>query len=591
MTLPEITERLIQRHATDKSFERGRRYRDRGAVLNLEARDDRLIATVAGSQYEPYQVEIAFDRAGITQAFCSCPYERSGWCKHIIAVLLTVLEEPESVDERPSLETLIADLDRESLQRLVLQIAEDDAGLINRIDSYVERLRAEEAASQAEAQKRRPPVDPESFRRRVYYILHSLDRMRPSEAYWHVSSMVNEVGEVLEEAWEFIRAGDGQNALRILEAITDEYVNSWYFLDDSDGYAGDFFMDLSKAWAEAVLTAELTEDERREWKRKLERWQAEAGDYGIDAFYVAIEALEQGWDYEPLQRVLQGDRGAWEGEEAPWYADELADARLNVLERQERYDAYLNLAQAKGQITRYVTMLVQLDRAQEAVEFGLRQLCTMDQALALAQALRGHDHVEEALRIAEHGLTLQGQGHKARLASWLRDVAAGAGRENLALDAAITAFRASPNLDAYQQVKELAGSQWPQLREKLLDFLREQPPTGFSAGIDIFLQEELIDDAIAALGQRGFYKTVARVAEAAIESRPDWVISASKRQAEQIMDAGKSKAYHHAVEWLARAKAAYKAAGREEDWRSYLNHLLDKHSRKYKLVPMLKDLR
>jgi hypothetical protein len=31
--------------------------------------------------------------------------------------------------------------------------------------------------------------------------------------------------------------------------------------------------------------------------------------------------------------------------------------------------------------------------------------------------------------------------------------------------------------------------------------------------------------------------------------------------------------------------------GREEEWRTYLSELLDRHQRKYKLVPMLEALR
>ena len=594
MNLPKITRGMIREHTSVQSFERGSRYSRDGSVLDLVLRDRRLSAEVAGSQYEPYRVEIDFDDAGITLAFCSCPYDWGGWCKHIVAVLLNVIEAPEIIDERPPLESLIADLDREQLQALVRQMAEGNAPLADRIESYVAGLHAQEVSAEEEPrrQESRPPVDPTPFRQRVRYLLHSLDGMRPSQAYWEVGGVVDGVGEVVSDAWTFIRAGDGRNALLILEAITDEYTRQWYYLDDSDGYAGGFFEDLGRAWTEAVLTADLTRAERQEWAEKLQAWQSEVEDYGVDAFDVALEALEQGWDYEPLQRALEGEvthLGAWEDENAPWYADELAEARLNVLERRERYDEYLHLAEAEGQTARYVTMLVRLDRVQEAVEYGLQYLSTTDEALALAKALREHGEVEDALRIAEHGLSLH--GHKARLAGWLRDSADGAGHKKLALDAAVIAFKEAADLAAYQRVEELAGTRWPELQQELLDLLRQREATGSGSTIDIFLHEGLVDDAIAALGEWAYYETVARVADAAIEQRPDWVISASKKQAEQIMDAGKAKAYHHAVEWVARVKAAYRAAGREAEWRAYLDELLEKHHRKYKLVPMLKTLK
>jgi uncharacterized Zn finger protein len=36
---------------------------------------------------------------------------------------------------------------------------------------------------------------------------------------------------------------------------------------------------------------------------------------------------------------------------------------------------------------------------------------------------------------------------------------------------------------------------------------------------------------------------------------------------------------------------AYRNMGREEEWQAYLSELLERHGRKYKLVPMLKALR
>lgn len=48
--------------------------------------------------------------------------------------------------------------------------------------------------------------------------------------------------------------------------------------------------------------------------------------------------------------------------------------------------------------------------------------------------------------------------------------------------------------------------------------------------------------------------------------------------------------YHHAVNWLKKACAAYLVADRQAEWDKYLADLLTQHKRKYKLVPMLKEL-
>ena len=85
------------------------------------------------------------------------------------------------------------------------------------------------------------------------------------------------------------------------------------------------------------MSAELTSEEMQGWARKLKVWHEAVEEYGIDeAFDVALEAAEQGWDFPPLQRILlEGVTDREEPElEAPVWDGELVRARLNVLERQ-----------------------------------------------------------------------------------------------------------------------------------------------------------------------------------------------------------------------------------------------------------------
>jgi uncharacterized Zn finger protein len=56
------------------------------------------------------------------------------------------------------------------------------------------------------------------------------------------------------------------------------------------------------------------------------------------------------------------------------------------------------------------------------------------------------------------------------------------------------------------------------------------------------------------------------------------------------MDQGRSQYYDEAITWLEKSMDAHVAAGREEEWRAYLDDLVGRHQRKYKLRPMLEDL-
>jgi uncharacterized Zn finger protein len=56
------------------------------------------------------------------------------------------------------------------------------------------------------------------------------------------------------------------------------------------------------------------------------------------------------------------------------------------------------------------------------------------------------------------------------------------------------------------------------------------------------------------------------------------------------MDGGRSRHYSDAISWLTKVRAAYRAAGREGQWQTYLEELIAHHGRKYKLRPMLESL-
>ena len=315
-------------------------------------------------------------------------------------------------EARPALESLLSGLNRDQLQLLLLKLAEQEPTLISTIEKQVALLHASSSQpttpSPTVAPKPSIAVDTKAIRRQVRSSIHSLDRMRSSKAYWHIGAVVNEIGQLVEQAWALIKADDGRQALTVLEAITEEYMSEWENLDDSDGEASGFFSDLGIAWTEAILSADLTREEREQWADQFAAWQEELDDYGVDeAFDAPQTAALDGWDYPPLQRVLQGiitEQGAWEGE-APYYADELTEARLNILERRGRFQEYLYLAEAEGHTEEYITMLVRLGRVEEAISYGRHYLATTDEALALAKALYEHGEYEQSLQMAEHGLS------------------------------------------------------------------------------------------------------------------------------------------------------------------------------------------
>ncbi len=128
-------------------------------------------STLKSQAAEPYRVWINFDKGGLCSGECSCPYDRGGWCKHFVAVLLTCLHEPETLVERPSLADMLAPLERKQLQELVQRLVQDDPKALEMVDLETTSWRTvSDDEDSGAATKPCPALDPEPFRRQVQYI-------------------------------------------------------------------------------------------------------------------------------------------------------------------------------------------------------------------------------------------------------------------------------------------------------------------------------------------------------------------------------------------------------------------------------------
>ena len=108
--------------------------------------------------------------------------------------------------------------------------------------------------------------------------------------------------------------------------------------------------------------------------------------------------------------------------------------------------------------------------------------------------------------------------------------------------------------------------------------------------INIYLHEGSIEKAIAIIDDLGYYENsqVEKVMDVAIDTHPDWVIKAACRRAEAILNAGKAKYYEEAIGWLKKARDAYLAGDRKQEWLNYRTKLITIHTRKRKLMGLMK---
>lgn len=607
MNIANLDEATLRYHTTAKSFQRGETYYRKGAVIDLCQRGNCLCGEVAGNNTEPYQVIIQFDDGEITEVQCTCEYSFEGWCKHIVAVALTAILAPETIHQRLSLHELLDRLSHVQTQTLVEELVDREPKLLHQIDRFVNKLSPPtvlEISTTETRPQRQTTVDPQPYRYQTKQMMRSC--LQHWEEGWEENPLDTDLPEILDQVQAFIDRGDGNNALVILEAITQACVEDWNEIDDYGGDSDELIALLDPMWTAAVLTTELSSTEAIDLQINLEEWQDQLN----GEFEICGEALRQGWNTPQLVAVLQGQaEDLWE-DERPNYADQLTRIRLEILNQQKRYPEYLNLALAEDLVEEYLVVLAQLGRTAEVVSASIRLQHT-GQALAIAKVLKEQATLPEALFIAQEGLKIPDRSvttaaennifimrsspipdrHRYELADWTSELAQELGDTATALTAQIVAFKLRPSLRGYQQAQQLADEKtWQTLQPELLQHLRAMNWSHAEAKVQIFLQEGSIDDAITTVDDRYINKNLIQVVmDAAISHRPEWVIAKAVPLAEDIMNRGQAESYQEAVNWLTKARSAYIQAGQQSEWRKYQTELMAIHGRKRKLMSLMES--
>jgi len=137
--LTELTQDDIRARCTEASFERGRSYYTGGAIRQRIRLDDGIETRVAGTH--TYHVTVR-EAPGRLVAFCTCPYDWGGDCKHIVATLLAWLHEPESFCAPADLQAALAVRSKEELVTILADVCAvyphlvDEFGLLGKPAEY-----------------------------------------------------------------------------------------------------------------------------------------------------------------------------------------------------------------------------------------------------------------------------------------------------------------------------------------------------------------------------------------------------------------------------------------------------------------------
>lgn len=219
MQYPNITEEQIQERCTKNVFSRGEGYFYDEMIENPIFHGDTLSAHCHGSEATPYHVSVELTPTGIAAAECSCPYDWGGDCKHIVALLLTYIHEPEEIRSVEPVLTAIAEKPRATLLRVISELLKREPTLVSIVEAYTGSVEASQFGDTPTASTIVASATSTAYREQIDRLFgdNFLEQHQLQEA-------IAQLTELLKHAESLAQAGATEFALSILYALIHQSI-------------------------------------------------------------------------------------------------------------------------------------------------------------------------------------------------------------------------------------------------------------------------------------------------------------------------------------------------------------------------------
>jgi uncharacterized Zn finger protein len=556
---PKLTEAQVRKLATPQSLERGQRYFKDGAIVEPLLQGNELRAECAGSDYKPYELSVAFEKKGVLEMDCTCPYDQGGACKHLVALLLTCIHKPQAIRRLDSLDKMLAERSKEELIAIIKQMVKRDAKLLQVIELA------------AAAPKPGKPMNVTVYRNQARRAMNS-ESPRMIE---------RELKSLRETAARLAKAGDWLSAGAIYHAALDEAVSAYDEMVqemDDDGDICIVMDNLAEGLAKCL--AQNQADSKTRWSWIETMLEAELRDVelgGIDLAPAAGEAVlklanDEEWAQVEKRLRAEAQRG---GE---WKRETLIGFLTEGLEKRKRTEDADELIRELGTPEQQAYLLISEGKIAEAMKM-VKTIIAGKPGLVtrFADALLTADAKQEALALV--------MGHDSnhwQNRDWLAKYYRKHGTTQEAVEAQRKAFLASPTIVTFKSLREVSrkAGNWEQVRADALAELERKEQIGEL--IEIALDEKDVARALELLSRvkisgwnSSDYKW--EVAQAAEKEHPQAAIALYQELAERSIGNRTRGAYQQAADYLKRARKLVAKLDGEEQWKGYLQDLRVRH--------------
>jgi uncharacterized Zn finger protein len=552
-----LKEEDVERLATEQSFDKGWDYYRSGAIIEPIRQGNTIRAYCEGSQYEPYRVSATMGDKGIIETDCSCPYDWGGICKHIVALLLMWIHEPEAFEVIQPVEKLLTEYTKEDLLELIQKMLEQEPELVRLIELSAPHVRS-------------TPVDIGTYRRQISYVLRDDDS----------EDVADGLRIVCEAADKFLDEDDWMNSGTIYHLILSETIPQYEELYDEDGDIAIVLDECATNLGRCLEVGQPDADTRRQWLESL--LEAELEDIrmgGIDLAPNAIDAVinhatgeEWKWVEQKIrQEMAKHDR--W-GKEA---LIRILASRLEMSGQEDEADRFIL---AEGTPEQKAFLLVERGDIDAAVEIAQQHFTGLPGlVLRFADALVEANAGSAAVAFVE---SMSQKGDQYHYYDWLARYHQEHGNAKAALKFQMYNFRQSPSLQNYYSLRETTQKlgNWDEARGELLNQLEKAKRTDML--LDIALEEKDAARALELLPElsgRGTYDYQHKVAQVAEAEHPREAIKIYRDLATSAINGRNRNAYKLATQYMERIHSLYHRLNMDGEWQAYISGLREEYKR------------
>jgi hypothetical protein len=227
-----LSEADIQAYSDDASFRKGYDYYLEHAIVEPILSESLLRAFYHRSSGSPYRVEATLLPAGdksahqVISSGCSCP--RGGVCKHLVALLLTWVHQPERFVVRSRLMGRLDEKSREELLALLEQLVQRQPDIEPMVELLIELHLATPAQEKSRPGRgKERTLDPSTIESQVASAFYNA-----GEGWGAASRVAADLEQLCDIGKSFAEAGEWANAQTVYATLAEETVIQYEGLHD-----------------------------------------------------------------------------------------------------------------------------------------------------------------------------------------------------------------------------------------------------------------------------------------------------------------------------------------------------------------------